>query len=528
MAPRPTRRSLLRGLAFAGAGGPLAGCSSLPDFGSPQENGPIPEGPTVALEPVAEGLTAPVGFAVADEDRDRRFVADQIGLVRVHGPNGLREKPFLDLRDEITGFGEQGLLGLAFHPNFAENGRLFVRYSAPLREGTPEEYSHTFVLSEFRADENRKAADSESERTVLEIPQPQRNHNAGAVAFGSDGFLYVATGDGGGANDVGTGHVDDWYDENAGGNGQDVTETLLGGILRIDVDSEALRVSGVGGDDADAAGEDDAPYAIPDDNPLVGEDGLDEYFAWGLRNPWRFSFDGDGRLFVADAGQELFEEVNLVERGGNYGWNVREGSRCFSPDSPGDPPEDCPDETPEAVRGGDTLVDPIIDYPHQAAGERIGSSVVGGHVAETDHVPDLEGTYVFGDFSASFGEPSGSLFAATPPDDGGQWSMKRLVPADGPLERFVLSFGRDRDGRLYVLTTRQLAPDGESGVVYRIDSAEGDGASSDGGETTGDEETEAGDADEGSASGGQSGFDPMGAVAGLLAGVGWVRGRKKR
>jgi glucose/arabinose dehydrogenase len=510
--PKPTRRTLLRGLAFASAGGALAGCSRLPGFGSGQEDGPIPEGPTVTLEPVAEGLTAPVGFAVADEERDRRFVVDQVGLVRVHGSDGLREEPFLDLRDEITGFGEKGLLGLAFHPDFAENGRLFVRYSAPPREGTPDEYSHTFVLSEFRATDDRERADPESERTVLEIPQPQGNHNAGALAFGPDGYLYVATGDGGGANDTGQGHVDDWYDENAGGNGQNVTENLLGGILRIDVDEEG------GGD---------SPYAVPDDNPLVDGDGLDEYYAWGLRNPWRISFDGDGRLFVADAGQDLFEEVNLVEKGDNSSWNVKEGSRCFSPDSPGDPPDDCPDATPEDVRGGEPLVDPIIEYPHQAEGEPIGSTVIGGYVAKTDHVPGLEGSYVFGDFSASFGEPAGSLFAAMPPDDEGQWSMERLVPADGPLERFVLSFGRDRDGRLYVLTSRQLAPDGETGTVYRIDPAEGDGASSNDGETTGDEETGSGDPDEGSASGGQPGFGAAGTLAGLLAGWRWLRDERQ-
>jgi glucose/arabinose dehydrogenase len=538
VASKPTRRSLLRGLACASAAETLSGCITLRGPSGGQADGPIPEGPTVTLEPVADGLTAPVGFAVADEERDRRFVVDQVGLIRVHGADGLREEPFLDLRDEITGFGERGLLGLAFHPNFGENGRLFVRYSAPPREGTPDEFSHTFVLSEFRATDDRDRADPDSEQTVLEIPEPQGNHNAGALAFGPDGYLYVATGDGGGANDTGQGHVDDWYDENAGGNGQNVTASLLGGILRIDVDSESPEATrNGGGEAADGAsggdGEgDDTPYAVPEDNPLVDGDGLDEYYAWGFRNPWRISFDGDGRLFAADAGQELFEEVNLVERGGNYGWNVKEGSRCFSPDSPSDPPEECPDATPDGVRGGEPLVDPIIEYPHQAEGERIGSSVVGGHVAETDHVPDLEGAYVFGDFSASFGDPAGSLFAAQPPDDGeGQWSMERLMPADGPLERFVLSFGRDSDGRLYVLTSQQLAPDGQTGVVYRIGPAEGGEASADV-ETAADGPTETetasgDDPDERSASSGQSGVGAAGTVAGLVATWRWVRDEKR-
>ena len=512
----PTRRSVIRSVALAGAGGSLAGCSRLPGFGSPQEGEPIPDGPTVALEPVAEGLTAPLGFETAVEDRDRRFVVDQIGLVRVHGPDGLRDEPFLDLRDEITGFGEQGLLGVAFHPEFADNGRLFVRYSAEAREGTPDDYSHTFVLAEFRADDDRERVDPDSERTVLEIPQPQGNHNAGAVAFGPDGYLYVATGDGGGAHDTGQGHVDDWYDGNAGGNGQDVTESLLGGILRIDVDGDT------------------DPYAVPDDNPLVGEEGLDEYYAWGLRNPWRFSFDSEGRLFVADAGQELFEEVNLVERGGNYGWNVKEGSRCFSPASPNDPPEDCPDETPEDVRGGEAFVDPVIEYPQRADGESVGSSVVGGYLAETDHVPALAGSFVFGDFSASFGNPSGTLFAATPPEDGdGQWAVERLVPESGSLDRYVLSLGRDAEGRLYALTSRELAPEGETGVVFRIDPAEGDagddGEAESGNATAENEDASDGDGGDGeSVSTGQPGFGVAGAAAGLLAGLRLVTGDGKR
>ncbi|PSQ29175.1 hypothetical protein BRD03_00110 [Halobacteriales archaeon QS_9_68_17] len=503
----PTRRSVLRTVALTGAGGALAGCGRVPGFGSPQEGEPVPDGPTVALEPVAEGLTAPLGFETADEKRDRRFVVDQTGLVRVHGPDGLRDDPFLDLRDEVTGFGEQGLLGAAFHPDFADNGRLFVRYSAAPRTGTPNDYSHTFVLAEFRAGDDRERVDPDSERTVLEIPQPQGNHNAGAVAFGPDGYLYVGTGDGGGADDTGQGHVGDWYDENAGGNGQDVTENLLGGVLRIDVDSDA----------------DDAPYAVPDDNPLVGEEGLDEYYAWGLRNPWRFSFDGEGRLFVADAGQELFEEIDVVEKGGNYGWNVKEGSRCFSPSSPDDPPEDCPDATPESVHGGEPLVDPAIEYPHRADGEAVGSSVVGGYLAETDAVPALEGRFVFGDFSASFGNPSGTLFAATPPEDGdGQWAVERLVPESGSLDRFVLSLGRDAEGRLYALTSQELAPEGETGVVFRVDTAEGskggDGTDAEGGDDTGNA-TDADGSGGDSASTGQSGFGLAGAAAGLLAGV---------
>ena len=260
---------------------------------------------TLAARRVASGFTSPLALEIPQPGR--RFVVDQVGQVYLQEDGQLYEEPFLDVSDRLVGlrdgFDERGLLGLAFHPDFSDNGRFFVRYSAPPREGTPSGYDHTFVLSEFNADPGAATADPDSERTILEIPEPQFNHNAGAIAFGPDGFLYVAVGDGGASNDQGTGHVDDWYDAVGGGNGQDVTENLLGSILRIDVDDE-------GGD---------RNYAIPDDNPLVGEDGLDEHYAWGLRNPWRMSFGPEGRLFVGDVGQGAWEEINVVESGGNYG-----------------------------------------------------------------------------------------------------------------------------------------------------------------------------------------------------------------
>jgi len=379
---------------------------------------------SVGLETLADGLQAPVGVAFAT-DADRRYVIEQGGIAHVHEAGGPRDEPFLDLRDSIERGGEKGLLGLALHPGFAENRRLFVRYSAPRRPGTPRNYSHTFVLAEFEASADGRRVRRDSERTVLEIPEPQGNHNAGDLAFGPDGHLYVAVGDGGSGGDRGRGHVEDWYDANEGGNGQDVTENLLGSVLRIDVD---------GRDDGEA-------YAIPEDNPLVGREGLDEHFAWGLRNPWRMSFDGK-ELYVGDVGQNSYEEVSLVTRGGNYGWNVKEGSHCFGTD-------DCPDGTPPDVRGGEPLVDPVVEYAH-TGGELTGGSVIGGYVYRGSALPGLFGRYVFGDLNAG-----GRLFVATPSDGEGLWETTVVEVAGSDAEKLerVLSFGRDPDGDVYVLGT---------------------------------------------------------------------------
>jgi len=310
-----------------------------------------------------------------------------------------------------SGFDERGLLGMDFHPDFEENGRFYLRYSSneprsdgqglagPGDRGYPENWDHVAILSEFQLSDGggQLRGDPESERVLLEVPEPQFNHNGGEVVFGPDGYLYATLGDGGGANDTGPGHVEDWYDENDGGNGQDVTENLLGSVLRIDVDQEG----------------EDRPYAVPDDNPLVGTEGMDEIYAWGLRNPWRASFD-DGQLITADVGQALFEEVDVVQRGGNYGWNVREGFHCFNADNATEPLDECPASAPgEAPFDGQPLIDPVAEYPHTYRGNPVGISITGGYVYRGDQVPDLSGRYLFGDWSASFVEPRGRIFVAT-------------------------------------------------------------------------------------------------------------------
>jgi len=417
-----------------GSGGTATSTDTSPGTGAPAgelQDGDVPD--AVGLETVADGLEAPLDVAFAPAV-DRRYVAEQRGVVRVHEPDGLRSAPLLDLTDRVvTGF-ETGLLGIALHPSFADNHRLFVRYSAPSREGTPAAYSHTFVLAEFRVSADGRSVVPDAERTVLEIPQPQGNHNAGSIVFGPEGYLYVGVGDGGAGGDQGTGHVDDWYDGVGGGNGQDVTENLLGSILRIDVDGR----------------EDGTGYAVPADNPLVGREGLDEHYAWGLRNPWRLAFDGTD-LYAGDVGQDRFEEVNLIERGGNYGWNVTEGTRCFDANG-------CPAATPDGVRDGEELVDPVITYPHSGAPVS-GISVITGNIYWGSALPGLEGQYVFGDFRAG-----GDLFVATPEREAESlWptSVLSIRERDAGKLGQILSVGRD-DGELFVLGA------GQTGGLYRI------------------------------------------------------------
>ncbi|SDY16761.1 PQQ-dependent sugar dehydrogenase [Halopenitus persicus] len=375
---------------------------------------------TVGLDTVASGLRVPLDMAIVP-NAALQYVAEQRGLIRVLENGDLRSEPLLDLRETVVTGYEMGLLGIALHPEFETDRRLFVRYSAPPREGTPSEYSHTFVLAEVRVTEDGRGVRPGSERTVLTIPEPQANHNAGSIVFGPDGYLYVGVGDGGAGGDRGRGHVADWYDAVPGGNGQDVAANLLGSILRIDVD-------GSRGEQA---------YAIPNDNPLVGEPGLDEHFAWGFRNPWRLAVDG-ADLYAGDVGQSRFEEIDRVRKGGNYGWNVREGTHCYEADG-------CPDATPPSVRGGEPLLSPVVEYPHEG-GAVSGVSVITGNVYRGQALPGLRGRFVFGDLRAT-----GRLFVATPRSEG-LWPVQPLPVADddaGKLSR-IFSFQR-HGGEMYVL-----------------------------------------------------------------------------
>lgn len=414
---------------------------------------PTPQGPGVELELVAEGFTAPVDLTAPDDGSGRRFVVEQTGVITIMTEEDkLLAEPFLDINERMveleSSYDERGLLGLTFHPEYAENGRFFVYYSAPLQAGAPKGWDSTSRISEFRVSEDDpNRADPDSERILLKVNKPQPNHAAGQIAFGPDGYLYIPFGDGGGGNDVGPGHVADWYQANEGGNGQDVEDNLLGSILRIDVDQ---------GD----------PYGIPRDNPLVGKPGHDEIWAYGFRNPFRIAFDagGDHALFAGDVGQELWEEINIIVKGGNYGWNVREGSDCFNAENPEQPLEQCPDTAPD----GTPLLGPIIEYDHSE-----GVSAIGGYVYRGDAVPEFDGHYLFGDWSRSRSAPDGTLFiAAPPPSVDAPYPPKqelRIAGSDsGRLGEFVRSFGQDADLELYILTSEEAGPSGDTGKVYKI------------------------------------------------------------
>jgi glucose/arabinose dehydrogenase len=348
------------------------------------------------LEEVARGLTQPLSITHAGDGSGRLFVAEQRSTVRVLVGDALQREPYLDLTARTAARGERGLLGLAFHPSFAANGRLFVHYTD--RDGST-------VVSELRApDPAAPRVDPATERILLTLAQPFSNHNGGQIAFGPDGYLYIGLGDGGSGGDP--------LDA-----GQDLT-TLLGKVLRIDVDGAE-------------------PYAVPEGNPFVGvSNALPEIWAYGLRNPWRFSFDrATGDLWIADVGQNAVEEVNLQHAGSpggeNYGWRPMEGDRCYEPAS------GCEDPS---------FTMPVITYTHASGW---GRSITGGYVYRGSAVPELEGRYVFGDFA------SRRLFVAERGPSG--WSARPLLDAGFN----VSSFGEDEAGELYVAAY-------DSGRLYRF------------------------------------------------------------
>lgn len=338
----------------------------------------------IRLETIAQGLDAPLVVTNAGDGTGRLFVAEQGGRIVELRDGRAREAPFLDLSELTEASGEQGLLGLAFHPAYEDNGRLFVNYT---------NNSGDTVIAEYRAPAPHRA-DPESARTLLTFDQPFANHNGGGLAFGPDGYLYIATGDGGSAGDP-------------QGNGQ-ALDTLLGKLLRIDVDSAGAE----GG------------YAVPADNPFINRrDARPEIWAYGLRNPWRFSFDrSTGRVWIGDVGQSDLEEINRASlRGGggaNFGWNIMEGTSCFATD-------DC-------RRTG--LERPVTQFGHEH-----GCSVTGGYVYRGTAQPELVGGYFFGDFC------SGKVWALDSAIDGFE-QPRELLDTDYAIS----SFGESEEGELFL------------------------------------------------------------------------------
>jgi glucose/arabinose dehydrogenase len=406
----------------------LTGCNIL---------GNIPT--RVGLELIAEGFTSPVALVTPRDESDRLFVVDQVGMIWILSQGKRIEIPFLDLRDRIVElnafYDERGLLGLAFHPDFATNGRFYVSYSAPLQAGLSSSvWDHTTYISEFTVSaDDPNQADPASERVLMALHKPGYNYEAGHLAFGPDGYLYIATGD----------SVRDPASE-AGQYAQD-PYSLLGKILRIDVNK---------------TGENGEPYAIPADNPLVDGSGSPEVFAYGFRNPYRFSFDvfdsSESRLFVVDVGQAMMEEVNLVMAGGNYGWPIREGNSCFNMRAWNQPLKTCPTED---------LIDPIIAYTHQ--GDL--SAIIGGTIYRGQVLPSLYEGYVFGDW----GRGNGHLFVAHPPGTGtGLWKITEIEVELSDYQTGIgqlIGIGQDENGELYLLTKDPgMGPVGESGRLYKL------------------------------------------------------------
>lgn len=371
--------------------------------------------PKIAFTPIFPEYTfqLPVRMEEAPDGSQRFFIVEQDGRIRVlpKPARGAEAKVFLDIADRQPHLSyEQGLLGLAFHPRFKTNGLLYIYYTQhnPWRS----------VISEFKtAPDDPDRVDLESERILMEVPQPSDVHNGGQISFGPDGMLYIGLGDGGGQNDPFN-------------NGQSVS-SVLGAILRIDVNTRSTS--------GPPANQKVLPYGIPADNPFVREPEFwensvrKEIWALGFRNPWRFSWDRQtGELWAGDVGQDKWEEINLVVKGGNYGWCVREGAHHFKPG-------------PKNAR----YLDPVIEYPHDPKllaeskfpTHGVGACVVGGYVYRGKKYPALRGVYLYADFVA-----------------GTIWGMRQRsgkVTAQATLltqPKNITSFAEDLEGELYALT----------------------------------------------------------------------------
>ncbi len=415
----------------------------------------------IGLKLVTEGIGAPMALAPIADGSGRMLLAEQSGIVHLLDRDGKRaDAPFLDVRPKMVainqGMEERGLLGLALHPQFASNHRFYVVYSAPLRASAPPKWDHAERLSEFKASgPDFTSADPASERVILEIDEPDWNHNSGRIAFGPDGYLYQSVGDGGAFNDVGDvsrgrGHPPEGFGQRL--------DTLLGKVLRLDVDHGT-------------------PYGIPKDNPYAdGKKGRPEIFAYGLRNPWGMSFDRGGKheLILADVGQDRWEEINVIVNGGNYGWRQREGFDGFDPNAP----RSAPTNSVTVGADGKPFVDPVLTYKtlrgRGTDTNSFGVTVTGGFVYRGKAMPSLVGKYIFADWSRNMAFPDGTMLVATiPPGNppGSRWTVEALALKDFPngrIKAFVWALGEDAEGELYVLTNGMNSAFGTRGKVFKL------------------------------------------------------------
>jgi glucose/arabinose dehydrogenase len=364
---------------------------------------------TVKALQIADNLEAPT--AMAFPGNGTVWITEQTGKIRVIKNGKMSDVPLMDMHGKLsrinTGYDERGLIGITLDPKFSTNKKFYIYYSAP----PTGKYDHTGVLAQYKLSENSDQVDPNSGRIILTVEAPQGNHNGGCIQFGPDGYLYLGLGDGGGQGDK---HGDF-------GNGQNLN-TWLGKILRIDVNT-------------------DSGYIVPKDNPFVGRaDVKPEIWAYGFRNPWRFSFDkATKQLFVGDVGQDTWEEVDIVNKGENYGWRIAEGNHCYNPAVNCD------------IKG---ITMPIFDYNH-----REGICIIGGFVYNGKQLPDLKSKYIFADWT-------GPIFYLQ--KTGDKWLRGKISVQNYPENLKITSIGEDPSGELYVLTNPDTGPNNSKGAVYKF------------------------------------------------------------
>ncbi|MCC8426053.1 sorbosone dehydrogenase family protein [Mucilaginibacter sp. UR6-11] len=374
---------------------------------------------TINSVKITGGIQAPTSMAFPEPSKI--WITEQTGKIRLVKDGRLTNVVILDLKDKMirvnSGYEERGLLNIALHPEFSSNGKFYVFYSRPATTQNPannHKFDHTDVVAEYKLIPGTDQADEKSERIILTQDKPDGNHNGGGIVFGADGYLYVTFGDGGGQHDQ-HGPI---------GNGQNMN-TWLGKVLRINIDV-------------------DSTYSVPKDNPFTGRFGTKpEIWASGFRNPYRISLDkASKQLFIGEVGQDTWEEVDILEKGANYGWRLVEGNHCHNP------------ETGCDFTG---LTPPIAEYHHSE-----GVSVIGGYVYNGKQVSSLKGKYLFGDWTG----PVWYLQKA-----GNKWQRGKVRVKNFPASGKITGWGEDQSGELYYLINSEAGPGpagSTTGSVYKI------------------------------------------------------------